>query len=477
MEHKNKLEFPKEFMWGASSAAWQVEGATTQDGRGVSIIDLNSQTKVPFADNSVAADHYNHFKEDVALMAEAGFSSYRFSISWPRLYPDASGQVNQKGIGFYNNLIDALVENNIEPIVTLYHYDMPQWIDEKFNGWYGRGIVDEFENYSRTCFENFGDRVTYWLSINEQNMQICYGEWLGVCKNKDTWFEDKWRVNHIMHLCHAKAVNVCHELCPEALIGPVPGYVPIYPETCNPEDQIAAMNAEEFTEKLWNDVYVHGDYSQFIRNYWKENNIDPQIETGDMELIKSAKIDFFSLNCYRSNTAKACGIEEEKTEYLLNKTGEKGLLEFPKEPGLYQLVKNPYVETNDWDWEIDPTAMRYMLRYMWNHYQLPMMITENGFGAHEDIDENGELHDDYRIKFLNDQIREVGHAIQDGCNVISYNPWSFTDLLSTGNGMAKRYGLVFINRTDDDLRDMRRIKKDSFYWYKEVIKTNGKNLK
>lgn len=477
MEHKNKLEFPKEFMWGASSAAWQVEGATTQDGRGVSIIDLNSQTKVPFADNSVAADHYNHFKEDVALMAEAGFSSYRFSIAWPRLYPDASGNVNQKGIDFYNNLIDELVENDIEPIVTLYHYDMPQWIDEKFNGWYGRGIVDEFEKYSRTCFENFGDRVTYWLSINEQNMQICYGEWLGVCKSKDTWFEDKWRVNHIMHLCHAKAVNACHELCPEALIGPVPGYVPIYPETCNPEDQIAAMNAEEFTEKLWNDVYVHGDYSQFIRNYWEENDIDPQIETGDMELIKSAKIDFFSLNCYRSNTAKACGIEEEKTEYLLNKTGEKGLLEFPKEPGLYQLVKNPYVETNDWDWEIDPTAMRYMLRYMWNHYQLPMMITENGFGAHEDIDENGELHDGYRIKFLNDQIREVGHAIQDGCNVISYNPWSFTDLLSTGNGMAKRYGLVFINRTDDDLRDMRRIKKDSFYWYKEVIETNGKNLK
>lgn len=473
MHYKNNPVFPENFMWGASSAAWQVEGAVNEDGRTTSIIDLNSKKKKPYTDNSVAADHYHHYKEDVALMAEAGFSSYRFSIAWPRIYPDASGVPNQKGIDFYNNLINELIKHNIEPIVTLYHYDMPVWVDEKFNGWYDRGIIDKFDEYARTCFKEFGDRVKYWLSINEQNMQICYGEWLGVCKNKETWFEDKWKVNHIMNMCHAKAVIACHELVEEGKIGPVPGYVPIYPYSSHPDDQIAAMNAEELTEKLWNDFYVHRKYNGFTLSYWRENNIDPGIQEGDMELIEQAKIDFFALNCYRSNTAKACDINEEPQEYLLNKSGVKGNLVFPKVPGLYQLTHNPYVEYTDWDWEIDPVAMRYMLRYMWDHYQLPMMITENGLGKYDKVSEDGKVHDQDRIEFLRDQIYQVGLAIMDGCEVISYNPWSFTDLLSTGNGMAKRYGLVYINTTDEELLDLKRIKKDSYYWYSNLIKSNG----
>ena len=281
MIHKENPVFPKNFFWGASSAAWQVEGAVNEDGRTPAVIDLNSQTKKPFADNSIASDHYHHYKEDVALMKEAGFTSYRFSIAWPRIYPDNSGVPNQKGIDFYNHLIDELKANGIEPIVTLYHYDMPVWVDKEYNGWYGRGIVDAFDQYVRTCFKEFGDRVKYWLSINEQNMQIVYGEWLGVCKNKDTWFTDQWKVNHIMNLCHAKAVIACHELVPDGKIGPVPGMVPIYSNTGNPMDQIARLNAEEFTEKIWNDFYVHQKYSNFIINYWKENNIDPDIRPED----------------------------------------------------------------------------------------------------------------------------------------------------------------------------------------------------
>lgn len=475
MYHKEKPQFPKNFLWGASSAAWQVEGAANEDGRGVSLIDLNSQKKKPFADNSIASDHYHHYKEDVALMKECGFTSYRFSIAWPRIYPDDSGVPNKKGIEFYNNLINELVNNGIEPIVTLYHYDMPQWVDEKFDGWYGRGIIDAFDQYVRTCFKEFGDRVKYWLSINEQNMQIFYGHWLGTCKYPETWEKDQWKVNHIMNLCHAKAVIACHEMVKGGKIGPVPGMVPIYSATGNPMDQVARLNAEEFTEKIWNDFYAHRKYSNFIKQYWKENDIDPDIREGDQEIFDQAKIDFFGINCYRSNTAAEAKIDEPAQDYELNKYGIKGQLKFPVVPGVYKLVYNDYVQYTDWDWEIDPVAMRYVLRNMWDLYQLPMIITENGYGAHEDLDENGQINDIERINFLRDQIYQVGLAIQDGVEVLGYNPWSFTDLLSTGNGMAKRYGLVFINRTDDDLRDLARIKKASFYWYSKLIKSNGQD--
>lgn len=485
MYYDHNPKFPEGFFWGASSAAWQVEGGVAEGGRTPAIIDLNSKKKKPFADNTFAADHYHHYKEDVALMAECGFTSYRFSLSWSRIIPASDGKVNPEGIAFYNDLINELVKNHIEPIVTLYHYDMPVWVDEELGGWHTRKIIDAFEHYCKVCFENFGDRVKYWLSINEQNMQICYGDWLGVSKGCTNWVKDQWAINHIMNLCHAKAVVLCHEMVEGGKIGPVPGYVPIYPETCRPEDQIAAMNAEEFTEKIWCDTYAYGDYSQFVYNFWKNNDIDPDIRPGDIELMKQAKIDYIAVNCYRSNTAKFAPKDAEESGYILNASGVKGNLKFPTVPGRYALTVNPYVEYTDWDWEIDPSSMRYAMRYLWDHYHLPMVITENGFGAHESKDENGEIHDDYRIEFLRNTIYQLGLAIEDGCDVIGYNPWSYTDLLSTGNGMAKRYGLVYIDTTDEEqvaaqaqgltTLPMKRIKKDSYHWYSKLIKSNGQD--
>ncbi|MDY5166657.1 glycoside hydrolase family 1 protein [Dielma fastidiosa] len=476
MYYKEKPKFPDTFLWGASSAAWQVEGGVAEDGRTPAIIDLNSKKKKPYTDNSITADHYHHYKEDVALMAECGFSSYRFSISWSRIIPASDGVVNEKGIQFYNDLINELIRHHITPIITLYHYDMPVWVDEELGGWRDRRIIDAFDHYVRVCFEAFGDRVKYWLSINEQNMQIVYGKWLGIDKGCTDWEKEKWQINHIMNLCHAKAVIACHEMVADGKIGPVPGYVPIYPKSCKPADQIAAMNAEELTEKIWNDLYVHREYSNFVKKYWQLHDVDPDIRPGDMELIQQAKIDFFALNCYRSNTAMDCPPDESYLELQLNKEGIKRQFVYPKFPGEYQLCANPYVEVTDWDWEIDPIAMRYMLRYMWNHYRLPMMITENGIGAHDVLSEDGHVHDEYRINFLRDQIEQIGMAIEDGCEVWGYNPWSFTDLLSTGNGMAKRYGLVYVNTTDQEVLDLRRIKKDSFYWYSKLIKSNGQDL-
>lgn len=480
MHYDHHPRFPKDFLWGASSAAWQVEGGVDEGGRIPAIIDLNSKTKAPYADNSVAADHYHHYKEDVALMKECGFTSYRFSLAWPRIVPE-HGEVNPEGIAFYNDLIDELKAAGIEPIATLYHYDMPVWVDE-MGGWQSRETIKEFEFYARTCFKAYGDRVKYWLAINEQNMQICYGDWLGVDRGCKDWFQDKWRINHIMNLCHAVAVNACHELVPGGKIGPVPGMVPIYPFSSEPMDQIAAMNAEEFTEKIWNDTDVYGEYSTFVKRYWEENGIDPGIEPGDEELMKSATIDFIAINCYRSNTAKWAPADAEQQVQLMNKTGEKGKLIFPVVPGQYQLCYNPFVKYTDWDWEIDPVSMRYVMRYMWDHYHLPMVVTENGFGAHERKDENGEIHDQYRIDFLRDTIYQLGLAIEDGVDIIGYNPWSFTDLLSTGNGIEKRYGIVYVDVTDDELNEARRegktldigrIKKDSFYWYSKLIRSNG----
>ena len=468
--------FPDNFLWGASSSAWQVEGAITQDGRTESIIDINSRKKKPYADNTIAADHYHHYQEDVELMKNCGLKAYRFSISWSRLIPHSDGTINPLGVQFYNDLINRLIDAKITPIVTLYHYDMPLWVNQQLNGWHSRRIIDAFDHYVRTCFKHFGDRVKYWLSINEQNMQIVYGDWLGIDHGCSNWEHEKWAINHIMNLCHAKAVIACHELVPDGKIGPVPGYVPIYPFSCDPLDQIAAMNAEELTEKLWNDLYYYGEYNGFTKAYWNVNHIDPHIEVGDMALLGKAKIDFFALNCYRSNTARYCSPKSPTIQLQLNKSGKKGNFVYPKFPGLYELCPNPHVSTTDWDWEIDPIALRYMLRYVHDHYHLPMIITENGYAAHEDISSDGKVHDPNRIAFLHDQIYQVGLAIAEGCNVFGYCPWSFTDLLSTGNGMAKRYGLVFVNTTDTEIRDLRRIPKDSYYWYKTLIASNGTNL-
>ena len=474
MKHNSNPVFPEGFLWGASSAAWQCEGATLEGGRTQAIIDLNSQTKKPYTDNSVACDHYHHYKEDVALMKECGFTSYRFSLSWSRIIPAADRKVNPEGIAFYNNLINELKDAGIEPIITLYHYDMPCWVDEKFGGWHNRAIIDEFEYYCRVCFENFGDRVKYWLSINEQNMQIIYGDWLGVSKGCTNWFEEKWQVNHIMNLCHARAVLACHELVEGGKIGPVPGYVPIYPATGKPEDQIGAMNAEELTQKIWDDLYVYREYSTFVKNYWKENNIDPQIQEGDMELIAQAKIDFIAVNCYRSDMGKAPD-NSYKQEIGLNKTGIKGDFVYPNFPGEYALDRNPYVEVTDWDWHIDPVSMRYSLRYLWDHYHLPMVITEAGYGAHEKLGEDGKIHDDYRIKYLREYAYNIGLAIQDGVEVFGFNFWSFTDLLSTGNGMANLYGIVLVYTTFEVQGVLKRYKKDSFEWYSKLIKSNGQD--
>ncbi|MFV0452008.1 MAG: glycoside hydrolase family 1 protein [Propioniciclava sp.] len=467
--------FPADFLWGAASSAFQVEGAAELDGKKLSTVDLNTRRKPGRASSDVAADHYHRFREDVALMAEAGFSSYRCSLSWPRLLPDGAGAVNGQGVAFYHQLIDELLAHQITPIVTLFHYDLPLALQEKYRGWHSRQVIDDFAEYCRLVFTEYGDKVPYFLTLNEQNMQIVYGDWLGLAdRGVEDFRRSQWQINHIMNLCHATAVRLCRELAPAAKIGPVPGYVPLYPASPRPEDVLAALNADEVTQKFWLDTWVHGEYSTFQWKYMTDRGLAPEIVDGDLELMKSAPVDFIAINNYRSNVAAHCGLDEEPRAIGLNKDGVPGQFVYPKVPGVFQQTVNPHLAMTDWDWEIDPMGLRFSLRDVYNHYRLPLMITENGFGAYDTLSPDGTVHDPYRIEYLKACIEQVQLAITDGVPVFSYNPWSFTDLISTGNGISKRYGLVYVDRDEDDLRTLDRIRKDSFFWYQRVVTSHGR---
>ena len=472
MYYGHNPKFPDNFMWGASSAAWQVEGGVADGGRTPAIIDLNSKTKKPFADNTYAADHYHHYKEDVALMAECGFSSYRFSLSWSRIIPHADGKVNPEGIAFYNDLINELVAPNITPIVTLYHYDLPVWVDE-LGGWKSRDTVERFEHYCRVCFENFGDRVKYWLSLNEQNMQICYGHWLGVSKGCEDWFKDQWKINHIMNLCHAKAVNACHEMVEGGKIAPAVSSTCTYPLTNKPEDVWAARMNDWFKTNYCLEMHTNGEYPGYYMRYLEERNIVPKMEPGDAAILKSAKIDYIALNYYRTLCASYLPADAEHPAGSRVFRGNE--VDFDQY-GYCRDERNQNLKASEYGAQIDPMGLRIVLNEYYRRYHLPLIITENGLGMGDELTADGRVHDDYRIDYLRQHVQAIADAIGDGVEVMGYCPWSVMDLLSSHQGFRKRYGFIYVNRTDSDLKDLARIRKDSFYWYQKVIKTNGECL-
>ena len=474
------MSFPKGFLWGASTSAFQVEGAAEEDGKGLSQQDVLSKEyakKRGLADTSVASDHYHHFKEDVALMKKCGFKSYRFSLSWPRIFPNGNGDVNEKGIQFYHNLIKELKDNGIEPVVTLYHYDLPMALVEKYDGWISRQVVDDFENYARFVINEFKDKVKYWTTINEQSVIVQY--WTSKCYIRPELQNDdqlRYQINHHMNLAHAKAVKLVHELVPGGLVGPVMGYAPTYPLTSKPEDFIASLNCHEFDSALYLDVYAKGFYNKAAMVELKKLGIAPKMEQGDEELLLEGKSDFIALNYYASHCAKACPDDAELCWPGTNLTGKKGDISgFETIPGFFQKCNNPNLKTTDWDWTIDAIGLEYTFRDLYSRYNLPLMITENGLGAYDKV-VDGKIHDDYRIDYLREHIAAIERAIEYGVEVIGYMLWSAIDLLSTSNGVEKRYGLIYVDRTNDDAKECKRIPKDSYYWYQKVIESNGRDL-
>lgn len=467
----NKLkEFPENFLWGASTSAYQVEGAWQEDGKGLSVIDMCEHSK-EITDFKIASDHYHRFKEDVKLFSEMGLKAYRFSIAWTRIIPDGDGKVNEKGIKFYNDLIDELNKYNIEPIVTMFHFDLPYELEKK-GGWLNRKTIDDFENYAKVLFENFGSKVKYWLTINEQNTMILHPGAIGRIKgSKLPTKKELYQQNHHMMLAQAKVMKLCHEMCPNGKIGPALNITTMYGETCKPEDAIAAHNWETIRGWSFLDLAVWGRYNKLAWSYLVDRNIEPVILDGDIEIMRKSKPDFIAINYYSTVTIAA---SKGDVSDISARAGDQQIM--LGEQGVYRAAENPYVDKTKYGWVIDPVGLRMTLRKVCERYNLPILITENGIGAPDELEENDCINDYYRIDYIGKHLKELKLAIADGVEVIGYCPWSAIDVVSTHQGYGKRYGFIYVNRDEFDLKDLRRIKKKSFDWYKGVINTNGKEL-
>ncbi|WP_289186550.1 glycoside hydrolase family 1 protein [uncultured Dubosiella sp.] len=471
MKHKTRKPFPENFFWGASTSAYQVEGANLEDGKGPSCQDVK---EVPegTSDLTVCADQYHRYKEDIALMAEMGFKAYRFSIAWTRILPKGTGEINQKGIDFYNELIDECLKYGIEPIVTMFHFDMPAALDER-GSWGNPDSVQWFVDFARVLFENFGDRVKYWLTINEQNMLTLVGPVIGTlmipegCTNV---LKEVYQQNHHMLVAQAKAMVLCHQMLPEAKIGPAPNISLVYPATCKPEDVIAAQNFNAIRNWLYLDMAVYGIYNAIVWSYLEENDATPTFAPGDEEAMKNAHPDFIGFNYYNTATVEAASDEEVLADAVTDQ--QSGSIE----AGMYKGFRNPNLVTTEFGWEIDPVGFRATIREMDSRYHLPLLVTENGLGAYDTLTEDGKIHDPYRIEYLRQHIAQIQEAITDGAQMLGYNPWSAIDLISTHEGMKKRYGFIYVDRDEFDLGTLNRYRKDSFYWYKKVIASNGEDL-
>lgn len=467
----NKLkEFPEDFLWGASTSAYQVEGAWQEDGKGLSVIDMCEHSG-EISDFKIASDHYHRFKEDVKLFSEMGLKAYRFSIAWTRIIPDGDGIVNEKGIKFYNDLIDELKKYNIEPIVTMFHFDLPYELEKK-GGWLNRKTVDDFENYAKVLFENFGSKVKYWLTINEQNTMILHPGAIGRIKGaKLPTKKELYQQNHHMMLAQAKVMKLYHEMCPNGKIGPALNITTMYGETCKPEDAIAAHNWETIRGWSFLDLAVWGRYNKLAWSYLVDRNIEPVILDGDMEIMSKAKPDFIAINYYSTVTIAA---SKGDASDISARAGDQQIM--LGEQGVYRAAENPYVDKTKYGWVIDPIGLRMTLRKVCERYNLPILITENGIGAPDELEENDSINDYYRIDYIGKHLKELKLAITDGVEVIGYCPWSAIDVVSTHQGYGKRYGFIYVNRDEFDLKDLRRIKKKSFDWYKGVINTNGEEI-
>ena len=470
MLHKDLKPFPDDFFWGASSSAYQVEGAALEDGKGPSCQDVK---EIPegTSDLSVSVDHYHRYKEDIALMAEMGFKSYRFSISWSRILPEGTGAVNPQGIAFYNNLIDECLKYGIEPIVTMFHFDMPAALDER-GSWSKRESIDWFAEFATVLFENFGDRVKYWLTINEQNMLTLVGPIIGtlhVPEGTTNLTKEIYQQNHHQLVAQAKAMQICHQMLPEAKIGPAPNIALVYAASSKPEDVIASQNFNAIRNWLYLDAAVYGVYNNLVWSYLEEQDATPQVTAEDLAIMKAAKPDFLGINYYNTATVEA-STEEDQAGVVGDQQSRQTF------PGIARSVPNPNLVKTEFGWEIDPIGFRATVREIYSRYRLPILITENGLGAYDSLTEDGKVHDPYRIDYLRHHIEQIHLAIADGVEMMGYNPWSAIDLISTHEGIKKRYGFIYVDRDDFDLKTLKRYRKDSFYWYKKVIATNGQDL-
>ena len=469
------MKFANDFLFGAATAAYQVEGAWNQDGKGMS--NWDEFTKIPGktfngTNGDVAADHYNRYKEDIALMAEMGLESYRFSISWPRIFPNGDDEINPKGIEFYNNLIDECLKHGIVPFVTLYHWDLPLTL-EKEGGWLNKKTGEAFVNYAKTCFEAFGDRVKNFITFNE-TVVFCGSGYLagahppGIQNDVKKYFQ----AIHNVFYAHACAVLEYKKLDLFGEIGLSNVFSPAFPVTDGHEDTLAAIHANEYGTHWFYDPILHGKYPEYVIKRLEKNGYLPDWTTGELKtLAKAAPLnDFMGLNYYQPIRVEKISGEVEKIEITReNSTGSPGN---PSFDGYYRSVKMDDKRYTKWDWEISPEGFLEGLEMLKDRYgQIKLYITENGLGDEDPIID-GVICDIPRIKFIEEHLKSVKEAVKRGIHIKGYYAWSAIDLLSWLNGYKKQYGFIYI----DHKNDLERKKKMSFHWYKNIIETRGKEL-
>ena len=458
--------FRKDFLWGGSSSCMQSEGAAKEGGKGPTIYDSKVTPVAKKGDWETAVDFYHRYKEDIALMAGMGFTAYRFSISWARILPDGEGNVNEKGLEFYDNVIDELISYGIEPIVCLYHFDLPQALYERYQGWQNRKIYEAFARYAEIVIRHFGDRVKTYIPINEQNGSIMISTDI-MAENISETEKKKMIVLSFHHhfMASAAVKHIVEKYAPEAKVGGMVNFMPVYPQSCRPEDILEAQRANRNYNYRALDVFAWGKYPEDLLHEWKKDSVNPVLP-GDEEYLSSAKMDFLGYSYYQSYTvtAKKDSKNPDSKDLLAIMVGA-------------DKMENPYLEESEWGWTIDPIGMRICAKEIYDRYQLPIFTLECGIGVEEIMEEDHVLNDDYRIEYLRRHLEQLKLSVsEDGVDLMGFLTWGPVDILSSHGEMRKRYGFVYVDRTEDDPKELKRYKKKSYDWFHKVICSNGEDL-
>lgn len=482
--------FPQGFLWGGATAANQIEGAYDEGGKGMSTSDYAAY-KDPYATGKVdnftfnvtskelaeykenpekylfpkrwGIDFYHRYKEDIALFAEMGFKIFRLSISWARIFPTGlETEPNEEGLAFYDKVFDECAKYGIEPLVTMSHYEMPITLTEKYNGWISRELIPLFENYAKVLFNRYKSKVKYWITFNEMNMNLnSLYTGAGVLEDlilPEDRLQATYQASHHQFLASALAVKAAKEIMPDAQIGCMINQIEAYANTTKPEDQLQALKSNQLN-MFYPDVQARGAYPSYMTRYFADNDIHVVMEAGDAKILEEGKVDYVAISYYMSHVAEA---REDAAELA-------GSFDSP--------IKNEHLELSQWDWPIDPIGLRISLMKLYDRYELPLFVCENGLGAKDEITEDGRIHDDYRIDYIRKHVEQMKEAIRDGVDLMGYTTWGCIDLISCGTSqMSKRYGFIYVDQDDKGEGSLTRYRKDSFNWYKEVIASNGENL-
>lgn len=454
----------KDFLWGNSVSSMQTEGAWNEGGKGLSVYDVIEATETT-SDWKNGIDSYHRFEEDFHMMKEQGMNCYRFQISWSRVNPMGDGEFNEEGIEFYHRFIDGLLKKNIQPMICLYHFDMPLNLAENYNGFLSKEVVQAFYKFMKRMVDEYSSKVKLWITFNEQNfsfMDCDHSFGMAGCLDKTPSFEKIYQIGHNVMTAHALTANYIHDNT-DCKIGGMVAYQKVYPKTSHPKDILLAEQIDEFCNHNVLNLCVNGKYLPIVKQYIKNKKTSIEITPEEEAAISRVKSDFIAFSYYQTMTVSHEKISEDTdvNDYLS-----------------IAHVKNPYLKSTEWDWEIDPLGFRSIITQLYNRYGIPIFPIENGIGARETLkDENELIQDDYRIEYHRDHIKAMKDSIEiDGSDVIGYLGWGLIDIPSSGGDVEKRYGTVFVNRTNHDLKDLKRIPKKSFYWMKKVIESNGENI-